>query len=337
MGTSLGLTERTNGFIGTVQKAQDRTAVIPRNVSVQSDKENNLELPLAGKARRISSMRPDSPAFVPSVPPRAKKPARTNSSVFLPSLGNSIFASTSSPDQLSRSVKSLHHASSSQIGYSLETSRPILVSSENQSTVPIIKVKEHSNSTRPHLLQPNQRVHGISNNLEGSTVTRNVPPLGLVQIGKAEEHPISILSTFLEVSQPIDESSTTAEGVAEPKGELPQEVYSLLGPAVLPKDETGRTTSTPPRLDPCYTLCLLDSPPESEGGCELAGSSPIKHVALTPSKPVPISPKSTHIQSGRDIGEEENVAEVMERLKLHLQIENVESGPKEFVKAVSVS
>lgn len=251
----------SNRFLAT-----DEVLTTSRNVSAQSNKEVNRI------ARPASSMRPESPAFVPSsivTAPSTKTPAN----IFLPSLDHSIHAFTPSsghfagvlnpPSQPSQDCSADLKCSVMQ---NIENGRPVLVGAVDQSTKLDFDSSQH-------------------------TLTPLIPM------------PNNGQQTLLEAGQ------STAEGFVESKSEVVSQNDGQLAPLISSKYGNGQTSSPLPGAnsstsgdDPYSPLHILDTPLEQAPYVH-QGLQPIKQAALTQS--AHIQPKSiaTPVINDRSYGE----------------------------------
>lgn len=233
--------------------ATDDVLTTSRSVSAQSNKEVN------SIARLASSMRPESPAFIPSsitTAPSTKAPAN----IFLPSLDHSIHAfvpfssrfagGSNSPSQPSKDSSA--DLKLSPVIQNIENGRPVLISALNQSTKLDFDSSQH-------------------------TLTPLIPlPNGGQQ-------------SLLEARQ------STAEGFVESKSEVIQQSHGQLAPLISPNYGNAQTSSSLPgsnsstsRADPS-PLHILDTPLD-QAAYGHQGLQPIKQAVLTPS--AHIQPKS---------------------------------------------
>lgn len=233
--------------------ATDEDPTTSRSVSAQSNKGVN------SIARLASSMRPESPAFVPSstmTAPSTKTPAN----VFLPSLDNSIYAFAPSSGHLAGGLNSSSQPSQgcpadlkfSPVMRNIENGRPVLINAVNQSTKLGVGSSQH-------------------------TLTPLIP---LPNGGQR---------TLLEACQ------STVECFAESKSELISQNDGQLSSLTSSNYGNDQRTSTLPSLnsatsrdDPYSPLHILDTLPD-QAAYSHQGLQPIKQAVLTPS--VHIQPK----------------------------------------------
>lgn len=236
-----------------------------RSVSAQSNKEVN------SRARLASSMRAESPAFVPSSTTTAPS-TKTPANVFLPSLDDSIYALAPSSGPVAEGSNTSTQASQacsadlkfSPVMQNIENGRPVLISAVNQSTKLDVGWSQHT--LTPLIPLPNGRQQTL-----------------------------------------LDACQSTAEGFAESKSELVLQNHGQLA-SLASSNYGNQTTSTLPtsnsatsRDDPYSPLHILDTPLDQAayGHQEL---QPIKQAVLTPS--AHIKPKSitTLLVSNRSYG-----------------------------------
>lgn len=217
-----------------------------RSVSAQSNKE------VISIARRASSMRPESPAFIPSSATTAPS-TKTPANVFLPSLHHSIYAFAPSSGHLAGDLNTSSQSSQdcsadlkiSPVLRNMENGRPVLINAVNQSTKVDVGSSQH-------------------------TLT---PLIALPNGGQR---------TLLKDCQ------STAEGFVGAKSEFVSQshgqFYSLTS-----NYENDQTTSpltsfnsVASRDDPYCPLDILDSPLD-QAAYGHQGLQPIKPAVLTPS------------------------------------------------------
>lgn len=231
--------------------ATDKDPTTSRSVSAQSNKDAN------SIARLASSMRPESPAFVPSsaaTAPITKTPAN----VFLPSLDDSIYAFAPSSGHLAGDVNTSSQSSRdcsadfklSPVMRNMENGRPVLINAVNQSTKLDVGSSQH-----------------------------NLTPL--IPLPNGGQRPL------------LEDFQSTVEGIAEAKSGLVSQNHGPLDSLTSSNYGNDQTTSILPssnsvtsRDDPYSPLHILDAPLD-QATYGHQGLQPIKQAVLTP---------STHIQ-----------------------------------------
>lgn len=246
--------------------ATDKDPTTSRSVSAQSNKEAK------SIARLASSMRPESPAFVPSSATTAPS-TKTPANVFLPSLDDSIYAFAPSSGHLAGDLNTSSQSSQdcsaefklSPVMRNMENGRPVLINAVNQSTKLDVGSSQH-------------------------TLTPLVP---LPNGGQR---------TLLEDCQ------STVEGIAEAKSELVSQNHGQLDLLISSNYRNDQTTSTLPssnsvtsRDDPYSSLHILDAPlDQATYGHQWL--QPIKQAVLIPSAHIQPKSVTTLLISGRSCG-----------------------------------
>lgn len=246
--------------------ATDKDPTTSRSVSAQSNKEAK------SIARLASSMRPESPAFVPSSATTAPS-TKTPANVFLPSLDDSIYAFAPSSGHLAGDLNTSSQSSQdcsaefklSPVMRNMENGRPVLINAVNQSTKLDVGSSQH-------------------------TLTPLVP---LPNGGQR---------TLLEDCQ------STVEGIAEAKSELVSQNHGQSDSLISSNYRNDQTTSTLPssnsvtsRDDPYSSLHILDAPlDQATYGHQWL--QPIKQAALIPSAHIQPKSVTTLLISGRSCG-----------------------------------
>lgn len=246
--------------------ATDKDPTTSRSVSAQSNKEAN------SIARLASSMRPESPAFVPSSATTAPS-TKTPANVFLPSLDDSIYAFAPSSGHLAGDLNTSSQSSQdcsaefklSPVMRNMENGRPVLINAVNQSTKLDVGSSQH-------------------------TLTPLVP---LPNGGQR---------TLFEDCQ------STVEGIAEAKSELVSQNHGQLDSLISSNYRNDQTTSTltssnsvTSRDDPYSPLHILDAPLD-QATYGHQGLQPIKQAVLIPSAHIQPKSVTTLLISGRSCG-----------------------------------
>lgn len=246
--------------------ATDKDPTASRSVSAQSNKEVN------SIARLASSMRPESPAFVPSSATTAPS-TKTPANVFLPSLDDSIYAFAPSSGHFAGDLNTSSQSSQdcsadlklSPVIRNTENGRPVLINAVNQSTKLDVGSSQH-------------------------TLTPLIP---LPNGGQR---------TLLEDCQ------STVEGFAEAKSELVSQNHGQLDSLTSSNYGNDQTTSTLPssnsatsRDDPYSPLHILDAPLD-QAAYGHQGLQPIKQAVLTPSAHIQPESITTLLVSDRSCG-----------------------------------